>query len=175
MSMQAQAERERQSRVILGDSAPARLCGNADCATLSGMTDRPLLVRDVMTADPVFIAPDATVEQAHALMTSGGFRHLPVVDGKRVVGVISTGDIGRLGPTIPELTARPVADLMSADPPTVAPEQPIEAAAGQMGLRKVNCLPVVSEGRLVGIVTTYDLLDALALYFGPKSVRSPER
>jgi acetoin utilization protein AcuB len=124
-----------------------------------------MLVRDVMTADPVVIAPDATVAQAHALMNEGGFRHLPVVEGARLVGVISTADIGRLGATIPQLMVRPVADLMSPDPPTVAPEQPIEAAAGQMGLRKVNCLPVVSDGRLVGIVTTYDLLDALARHF----------
>lgn len=137
------------------------------------MTDRQMLVREVMTADPIVISPDARVEQAHALMTEGGFRHLPVLRGGHLVGVISTADIGRLGSTIPELMARPVADLMNPDPPTVTPEQPIEAAAGQMGLRKVNCLPVVAEGRLVGIVTTYDLLDALAVYFAPKSVGTP--
>jgi acetoin utilization protein AcuB len=137
------------------------------------MADRSMLVRDVMTPDPIVISPDARVEQAHALMKEGGFRHLPVLLDGHLVGVISTADIGRLGATIAELMARPVADLMNPDPPTVTPEQPIEAAAGQMGVRKVNCLPVVAQGRVVGIITTYDLLDALALYFAPKSVGTP--
>ncbi|MEO6574895.1 MAG: CBS domain-containing protein [Polyangiaceae bacterium] len=118
-------------------------------------------VQDIMTADPMVTTPNATVEEAYTTMKRLGFRHMPVVDKGRLVGVISTTDVGRLGSTIPELMARPVAHAMTPDPLTIAPDATIEVAAAQMGLKKINCLPVVSEGRLIGIVTTYDLLDAL--------------
>ena len=117
---------------------------------------------DVMTTDPLVIGPHATVEEAYTTMKSRGFRHLPVVDKGRLVGIISTTDVGRLGSQIPELMARPVAYAMTPDPMTIAPDASIEVAAAQMGLKKVNCFPVVEGGKLVGIVTTYDLLDALA-------------
>jgi acetoin utilization protein AcuB len=118
-------------------------------------------VLDIMTADPMVTTPNATVEEAYTTMKRLGFRHMPVVDKGRLVGIISTTDVGRLGATIPELMARNVAHAMTPDPLTISPEATIEVAAAQMGLKKINCLPVVSEGRLVGIVTTYDLLDAL--------------
>ncbi len=136
------------------------------------MPDTATKVRDVMTPDPHVIGPNETLDRAYAAMKEGGFRHLPVLDGSRIVGILSTTDIGRLGATVPELMARPVADFMSPDPLTVGPDEPIEAAAGQMGLRKVNCLLVVAAGQLVGIVTTYDLLDALARQLAPRSARS---
>jgi acetoin utilization protein AcuB len=119
-------------------------------------------VRDVMTADPITVEPDGKVGAAYRTMKDGGFRHLPVVSGGKLVGIISTNDIGRLGGELPQIAERPVSDLMTADPITIGEDEPVEAAAATMALRKVNCLPVAVDGRLVGIVTTYDLLDALA-------------
>ena len=123
---------------------------------------RPTTVQDVMTADPQVIAPDASIEEAHSTLHSRGFRHLPVVEGGRLVWILSTTDVGRIGATLPEVLGRAVRDLMTPSPATIGPEQPVELAAAQMALRKINCLPVVEGGILVGIVTTYDLLDALA-------------
>jgi len=137
------------------------------------MTDRATQVREVMTADPLVIAPEATLDQAHTTMKDGGFRHLPVQKEGKLVGVLSMTDIGRLGQSVPALMARPVSELMTPDPVTVGPDELIEAAAAQMALRKVNCLPVVEGGRLVGIVTTYDLLDALVRRLAPRSSRNP--
>lgn len=130
-------------------------------------------VRDVMTPDPWVVAPDDPVGDAWATMKNHGFRHLPVVDGGRVVGILSTSDVGRYVAQVPELMVRRVADFMTPNPTTIAPDLPIEAAAAQMALRKFNCLPVVEKGQLVGIVTTFDLLDALVQTIAPPSTRIP--
>jgi acetoin utilization protein AcuB len=124
--------------------------------------ERPTTVEDVMTSDPVVASPETTVGEAHEMMARLGFRHLPIVDGSRLVGILSTTDIGRLAVGVPELMAKLVAELMTSNPLVIEPSERIEVAAAQMALRKVNSLPVVRAGALVGIVTTYDLLDALA-------------
>jgi CBS domain-containing protein len=119
-------------------------------------------VADVMTPDPMVVEPSVTLEGAYSTMKSLGFRHLPVVLDGKLVGILSTNDIGRLGATVPSIMLREVGSVMTPQPLTIRPEEPIEAAAATMALRKVSCLLVVSDGALVGIVTTYDLLDALA-------------
>jgi CBS domain-containing protein len=138
------------------------------------MTIRATQVADIMTEDPRVIEPSAKVRDAYALMKEHGFRHVPVVENDRLVGIFSTTDVGRIGATLPVILERSVADTMTPNPYTIAPDEPIESAAAQMGLRKINCLPVVNaEGKLVGIVTTYDLLDALVRRLVPRSSRPP--
>ena len=61
-------------------------------AVARGLTD-DVTVADCMTADPDTIGPDDTIEQAGVLMIHGGFRHLPVVDGDQIVGVLSIRDL----------------------------------------------------------------------------------
>jgi acetoin utilization protein AcuB len=119
-------------------------------------------VAHVMTPDPICITSTITIAEAHAIMTERGFRHLPVVDDKELVGVISTTDIGKLGASSPELMKGTVASIMTAKPQTIESTEPIEVAAATLAMRKINALPVVRSGALVGIITTYDLLDALA-------------
>ena len=60
-------------------------------------------IAHVMTPDPICIASTITIAEAHATMTERGFRHLPVVDDGKLVGILSTTDIGRLGASVPEL------------------------------------------------------------------------
>jgi acetoin utilization protein AcuB len=119
-------------------------------------------VAHVMTPDPICITSKITIAEAHAIMSERGFRHLPVVDDKRLVGVLSTTDIGRLAIGVPELMAKPVSELMTPTPQTIDSSAPVEVAAATLAARKINCLPVTRNGELVGIITTYDLLDALA-------------
>ena len=63
---------------------------------VQGLTERNTRVREVMTAPLVVITPETTVEEAMALMTDRRIRHVPVVDGGTVVGMISIGDLVRL-------------------------------------------------------------------------------
>ena len=63
---------------------------------VEGRTSRDTLVRDVMTAPVIAVAPETSVEEAMALMTDRRIRHTPVVDGERLVGMVSIGDLVRV-------------------------------------------------------------------------------
>jgi acetoin utilization protein AcuB len=119
-------------------------------------------VGDVMTPDPMHLTPDQTVRDAYVLMSERGFRHVPIVENGELVGIISMTDIGRLGARVPEILAKVIRDVMTINLITASPEEIVDVAAAKMATRKINCLPVVKDSKIVGIVTTYDLLDALA-------------
>ena len=119
-------------------------------------------VEEVMTPDPMTLAPTALVRDAYAMMKEKGFRHVPIVEGDALKGVISMTDIGKLGARIPEVLQMVIGDVMTTALLTVGPNESVDVAAAKMASRKINCLPIVENDKLVGIVTTYDLLDALA-------------
>ena len=113
-------------------------------------------IQDLMSTRVTSIAPDAEVSVAREKLRLEGINHLVVVNGKRVVGVVTRGDILQA----PDDTL--ISQVMSHPAVTTSPEVTMRRAAGVMRGRGVGCLPVVEEGRLVGIVTTSDLLTALA-------------
>jgi acetoin utilization protein AcuB len=119
-------------------------------------------VEDIMTPDPLTLSPTATVGEAYSLMRDRGFRHVPVTEGALLLGVVSMTDIGHLGATIPALCAKPLHEVMTKKLVACKPEVTVAAAATMMASKKINCLLVCVDAKLVGIVTTYDLLDALA-------------
>jgi acetoin utilization protein AcuB len=119
-------------------------------------------VEDVMTPDPMCLAPTATVGDAYAMMKEHGFRHVPVCEGELLLGVFSLTDVGHLGARVPEIMKMPLHEVMSKNLVTVKPVDSVAAAAATMASKKINCLLVVVDRKLAGIVTTYDLLDALA-------------
>jgi acetoin utilization protein AcuB len=123
-----------------------------------------MLVREVMHAEPVSIGPDTSLEDAYAIMQERHIRHLPIVAAGGVVGVVTDRDLrlatSRLAtrPFPPEAAVRTV---MAHPVQTAHPLDPIESAARVMRELKIGCLPVLDGGRLVGIVTGVDILDAL--------------
>jgi acetoin utilization protein AcuB len=119
-------------------------------------------VEDVMTPDPTCMAPTATVGEAYALMREHGFRHVPICEGDLLLGVFSLTDVGHLGARVPEIMQLPLHEVMSKNLVTVKPAESVANAAATMASKKINCLLVVVDRKLAGIVTTYDLLDALA-------------
>jgi CBS domain-containing protein len=112
-----------------------------------------MFVRDVMTPDPVTVHPEATVHDMRQLMVDLGARHLPVVEGELLLGIVSTSDLSRRGSR--------VADIMSTELFTCGPEERIDVVAARMAAHRVRGMPVLEGHRLVGIVTTFDLLDAM--------------
>ena len=119
-----------------------------------------LLVRDSMTQEVVTVAPETTAAEALALCRGNRIRHLPVLQGGRLVGVISDRDLRAATPALGDparaeaLERIRVADEMARDVATARPEDPIEDAAMAMYERKIGCLPVVDGEDLVGIVTS---------------------
>jgi acetoin utilization protein AcuB len=119
-------------------------------------------VEEVMTPDPVTLGPEATVREAYVIMSTRRFRHVPIVDGEALIGVISLTDIGKLGARVPQILAMTLKDVMTTDVVTVDVQASVDVAAALMASRKIHSLCVMEDGKLVGILTTYDLLDALA-------------
>lgn len=123
-----------------------------------------MLVENVMSSPVISVEHNVRLDDAYSLMQERSIRHLPVVDGKAIVGVVTDRDL-RLATS--GLSAQPfnasasVADVMSHPPITVSPIDPVEEAARAMMMRKIGCLPVEVDVELVGIVTGTDLLEAL--------------
>lgn len=129
-----------------------------------------MLVKQRMTAKPFTTTPSSSVLDAQDTMRQRGVRHLPVVEGSRVVGVISENDIDAALPSkATTLSAQEatylvsklaVAKVMSRPVLTVSPDALLEEAAVLMRDRKIEMLPVVQGERLVGIITESDILDS---------------
>jgi acetoin utilization protein AcuB len=127
-------------------------------------------VADVMTADPVTVGPTETVRDAMATLYELDIRHLPVVDGSRLVGMLSDRDLRAQSlPAVTEsdlpgvartIQAQPVSELMQSDIVTVGPEDDLADAVDLMIDHKVGAVPVVDaeNDRLVGIVSYIDVL-----------------
>jgi acetoin utilization protein AcuB len=123
-----------------------------------------------MTPRPVTVPPQATVAAARSAMRRGRFRHLPVVAGGELVGVVAEGDL-QAGPGAPlevveALAERPLTEVMSAQPVTVWPDEPVEVAARLLVEHAIGCLPVVADEGLVGILTESDLFGVLLRLLG---------
>jgi acetoin utilization protein AcuB len=126
-------------------------------------------VRDWMSSDPVTVSVDDTVSEARRLLDTEGVRHLPVVDDTRLVGILSDRDVAIREAALRQAVLRndiatlldderPVEAVMSSDVHTVGADVPIAEAARTLVSRRINALPVVEDGRLVGILTSTDCL-----------------
>ena len=123
-----------------------------------------------MTRRPVTVSPDATVAAALSAMRRGRFRHLPVVAGAELVGVVAHGDLeappGAPVEAAEALADRPLTEVMSTQPVTVWPDEPVEVAARLLVEHAIGCLPVVAGDGLVGILTESDLFSVLLRLLG---------
>jgi acetoin utilization protein AcuB len=116
-----------------------------------------MLVRNRMTPDPQTVTPRDTLAVAVEKMARGHFRRLPVVENSTLVGILTERDLRRhVG--IEERTR--VEAAMTERPVTVSASTPIEEAIQLMLKHQVGGLPVVADGRLVGVVTASDVMQA---------------
>lgn len=118
-------------------------------------------VRQLMTSEVITLRPDATVAAAMQAMLTHRIAGIPIVDGRRVVGIITARDL--LGQALYRL----VGDIMTTGLATIGPDEPITAAYDLMDRRAVGRLPVVENGRLAGIVTRLDILHEIGKLTDP--------
>lgn len=140
-----------------------------------------MLVSMWMTRELTTVDPDASVASAARLMSKRQIRRLPVVEataaGPRLLGIVSSTDLYRAFPAdvnpfaaeVPDCaqTRVPVHHVMHRDAQTIAPDAPLEEAALEMRDRKIGALPVVRDGRLVGLITESDLFRAFVSVLAP--------
>jgi CBS domain-containing protein len=144
-------------------------------------------VRDVMTRDVATVSPDTQVNEVARLMAERGISGVPVVENGAVVGIVSELDLivrntrleppaffalldGRIPLETPghyrkrlqHMLGTEVRDVMTRDVLTIAPAEELEALAEMMVRRRVNPVPVVEGGRLVGIVSRADVVRTMA-------------
>lgn len=126
-------------------------------------------VHELMTTDVVSIKQDASLDDAMSLMDEGDFRHLPVVEGDRLVGVLSERDLleatGWLPPRLREVLDAPggtVEDFMQSPVVTVSPDDSIVTACIRLLEWGIGCLPVLDDRELIGMLADVDVLDAYA-------------
>jgi CBS domain-containing protein len=142
-------------------------------------------VSDIMVKDVVSVGPEASVKDVAALMLERRISGLPVVDGGRVLGIVSEGDLIRR----PEIDTdkaklswlhmflsdeqrardfvkshgRKARDVMTQPARCVAPDTPLTEVVRLMERHRVKRLPVLQDGKLAGLVTRADLLRALVM------------
>jgi len=120
-----------------------------------------MLVASIMSREVRVIAPDAPAERAWQFMQEEHIRHLVVVDGENVVGVLSDRDLG--GAHGAEARAGKLArDLMTPHAIVIGADTEVRDVAKILRDLTIDCFPVVDGHQLVGIITTTDLLDVVA-------------
>jgi CBS domain-containing protein len=125
-------------------------------------------VRDIMQTKLVTISAGDRLSTVEDIMRLGRVRHMPVVQGGRLVGVVSERDLLRASLSVIAehhdeerrafLHVVEIARVMSAPPIVIGPDATVEAAALIMAERKIGCLPVVDGVQLVGMLTETDVL-----------------
>jgi len=120
-------------------------------------------VGDWMSKAPMGVVEDTPIRDAVSLMRRADVRHLLVLDGPVLIGILSSRDLRRLVTRDLDspLLAGPVRSIMSEGPVSVAPETPLVRAARLLLEQRIGALPVRQGERIVGIFTVPDALEAL--------------
>jgi CBS domain-containing protein len=138
-------------------------------------------LRDVMQTEVVTLAESDHLDLADSIMRLGRIRHIPVVSGERLVGILSQRDLFRaalstalhLRPAAERewLAKIPVREVMVHPVITCGPDTPVREAVELMLRHKIGCLPVVDHGKLVGLVSETDFLRLLARLWSVAEVK----
>lgn len=116
-------------------------------------------VHTIMTPNIVTLSPSDTLGAAREVFMTKRIHHIPIVEGKKLVGLITSWDVFKLGLSAVAYQDMRVSEVMSTHLATLEPEQHIGAAAEILMEHLFHAVPIVNEQReLLGIVTTYDIL-----------------
>jgi acetoin utilization protein AcuB len=130
-----------------------------------------MLIRELMSSDVSSVQETDSLLDVQLVFMQTHFRHLPVLRGKQLVGIVTERDIKQSVPSLmvragaeaynQVMEATPVSRIMTRDPLTVRPDQHVFEAANTLYNRRIACLPVIENGELKGVVSTTDMLRLL--------------
>lgn len=116
-----------------------------------------------MTASPHTVDVDQSLGDAHSILYQHRVRHLPVLDGTHLVGMLTERDFALMAALKDvDLNRVKVADVMSLAVYVVSAEAPVDRVANEMASKRLDSAVVVQDGTVTGILTTVDLCSALA-------------
>jgi CBS domain-containing protein len=128
-------------------------------------------ITEIMTKDLVTLDPTESLYDAEKLFNQHNIRHIPVVEDRRIVGVISRSDLLRISysnlsedeETVETLIydSYTIPQVMTRVPVTVESDATVKEVAELLSMQSFHSIPVVENGNLVGIVTTTDLINYL--------------
>lgn len=127
-----------------------------------------MLARDIMTTSPICVTIRTRLGEAIEVMHENDVRHLPVLEGERLVGILSDRDLRALWDPALDVRVgdgrvydRRVSDFMSSDLITIAEEDDIDTVIDTFVDHKIGAVPVVdADGTLAGIISYLDILQA---------------
>lgn len=135
-----------------------------------------MFVRDCMVRNPITITPETPISKALDIVVKKKIRHLPVLQGEKVVGLVTERGLLAVSPSpattlsvyelnyvLAKLTVK---EALVKNPVSVSSDCPIEEAAFIMREKKIGSLLVIDDGKLVGIVTQTDMVHAMVRLFG---------
>jgi acetoin utilization protein AcuB len=127
------------------------------------MPKQTLSVRQYMTETPHTVGAEQTLSAAHELMRKYKVRHLPVLHGGKLVGLLSMRDL-HLVETLPDVEPDEVLveEAMTAEPFTVQPDADLAQVSAEMAAKKLGSAVVLEGTKVIGVLTTVDALRALA-------------
>ncbi len=112
-----------------------------------------------MTKDVITIRPDSTLGEAREILLKKHIHHLPVVDGKKLVGMVTSWDIFKLGKSAEEYNSMIVSEIMTTKVATLEPDQHLGAVADVLTRHLFHAVPIVNDQHeLLGIVTSTDII-----------------
>lgn len=117
-------------------------------------------IKNVMRAFPYSLQADDGLHEAHRLMETHGIRHLPIVDGDALVGIVTARDLERVAAARPK--PRTVREIATSPAYTVGLDEPLDNVVLHMAANRLGSALVVRQGKVVGIFTTTDALQVLA-------------
>ncbi len=120
-------------------------------------------IREIMKPEPITVTEATLLGDALNLMMKNHIRHLPVVRGERLCGILSEHDILHYRASIStrdDWRRAPVTSAMIATVQTASPEDSLTEVAGRLADSRIGALPIVERGALLGIVSVIDVLEA---------------
>jgi acetoin utilization protein AcuB len=124
----------------------------------------PQTVGEYMTASPLTVGPQVTLAEAHEIMREHNVRHLPVMQGGKLIGMVTARDLA-LVESLADFDPKEISvdEAMSEDVYAVSPDAPLRIVTAEMAERKLGSAVVVDGEKVIGVFTATDACRALTL------------